>query len=110
MIKFLFLFLLITILNCSCSEKKAIINRTKAFESFEISYKDGWTRSFSLFTDSSKVYFSPQKWDSTFYGILPDSIFEVLNTTALKIVSNKLKPQKTNCFDCPVIAVKINRS
>ena len=108
MIRLRLLIIFLTIAFYSCSDKTPTTNRTSTFKSFEISYTNGWTKGFSLFVDTSKIYFSPQRWDTTYYGILPDTIFKMLDTTFLKIQADKnIKSKDEGCVDCSVLAIKI---
>jgi hypothetical protein len=91
-----------------CSDKTAIVKNSPTFKSFEISYTNGWTRGFSFIVDTNKIYFSPQRWDITYYGILPDTIFKMLDTTFFKIRSDQnIKSKDEGCVDCSVLAIKI---
>lgn len=100
------LFLIISVF--SCINKPVAKNNTVSFSSVEINYTDGWTKKFSLIVDSNKIYFVPLKWDSAFYGILPDSIFNTIKETAQKIKDDKnVKSNAIECNDCAVISIKL---
>ncbi|MFZ1799295.1 MAG: hypothetical protein WAU24_05470 [Chitinophagaceae bacterium] len=103
-------FFIITLLTLfsNCTEKPVTKNNSPSFKSFVISYSNGWAKGFSIFIDSSKIYFSPQQRDTTYYGILPDSIFKMVDTISLKIQSNKnIKSKVKSCVDCSVLAMMI---
>jgi hypothetical protein len=107
MTKIAFFILLIT-LTAGCLNKTSKKNKAVGFKSFEISYTDGWVKSFSLFADSNKIYFLQQKWDTAHFGILPDTICTLLNTAFLKIhADNQIKSRDGNCVDCQILALKI---
>jgi hypothetical protein len=108
MIRLAFFFILLTIAFYSCSDKSPATKHTPTFKSFEISYTNGWTRGFSFIVDTNKIFFSPQRFDTTYYGILPDSICDMLDTTLLKIRSNQnIKSKDEGCVDCSVLGIKI---
>lgn len=93
---------------CSCADQSKPTNQTSKFKSFEISYTDGWIKRFSFLVDSSKTYLVPTSWDSAFSGILPDTIFDLLDSTYRTILSDtSIKSIDSNCFDCSIIAVQI---
>ncbi len=108
MTRLAFLIFLLTFLFCSCSDKPKIANGALLFKSFEISYSAGWTKGFSLFVDSNKIYFSPEEFDKIYYGILPDTIFKLLDVAFLKILNEKtIKSKDDGCQDCPTLAIQI---
>lgn len=78
------------------------------FQSFEISYTDGWTKTFSLLVDTNRIYLSPHKWDTAYYGILPDTIYKLFEATFLEIEGSKsVRSKNGGCVDCPLLAIKI---
>lgn len=100
--------ILFTIIIYSCSGKRAILKNSPTFRSFEISYTNGWTKGFSFIVDTNKIFFSPQKQDTTYYGILPDTIFKIFDTIFQEIRSDQsIKSKDEGCVDCSVLAVKI---
>ncbi len=107
--KRLFFFLLIIIISFNnCTDKSTSVNSSIAFKSFEISYTNGWSSGFSILVDTNKIYFSPQLSDFSYYGILPDTIFDLLDTTFLKIRSDSnIKSKDSGCVDCPSLAIQI---
>ena len=108
MTRLTFFILLLTTVFCRCSEKKQIVSNSATFTSFEISYTNGWGKGFSFIFDSNKIFFSPQHWDTTYYGILPDTIFNLLDTTFLRIRNDdNIKSKDGGCVDCSVLAIKI---
>jgi hypothetical protein len=73
-----------------------------------MSYTNGWTRSFSFIVDSNKIYLSPYKIDTTCYGILPDTLFYLIDTFVQKVVTDtSIRTTKEKCFDCDVVAIQI---
>jgi len=101
-------FILLTNITFGCSNSDLAEYKTTTFKSFEVSYTNGWTKGFSLFVDSNKIYLLPQRWDTTYFGILPDTIFRIIDTTFLKIQSDKqIKSKDGGCVDCPILALKI---
>jgi len=92
----------------SCVDQTHSTNATTSFKTFEISYTNGWTRGFSFIVDSNKIYLSPQRFDTTYYGIIPDSVFKIIDTTFSKIrLDTNIKSKDEGCVDCSVLAVKI---
>ena len=97
---------LFAIFTLSCKDKPKP-KHPKNFISLEISYTDGWTTALSFLVDSNGVFFSPATSDSIKYGILPDSILEIINASLLEIRNDKtIKSKDDGCLDCPVLAVK----
>ena len=86
------------------SEKHAA---EKNFESFEMSYSNGWTINLSFLVDSNKIYFSPKESDTSVYGILPDSIFLLIDSVCSEMVHNNIISKNSGCLDCPVMAVRV---
>ncbi len=106
MARFAFFIVFFLTLICSCSDKVPVAN-SPAFKSFEISYSNGWTKSFSFIVDSNKIYFSPQRGDTAYYGSLPDTVLKVFETTFLKISDQTIQSKDAGCVDCSVVAIKI---
>src|SRR5688500_18185032 len=69
---------LLTVFVLSCNDKRKS-KYPKSFIGLEISYSDGWGSSVSVLVDSNGMFFSPITSDSIKYGILPDSIFQIVN-------------------------------
>ena len=61
------------------------MKKNNQFKKFEISYYNGWTRGFSFFVDTSKIFLASTKPDTLMYGILPDSTFETISSNLLKL-------------------------
>ena len=92
----------------NCTEEAVTKNTTPNFTSFEISYSNGWTKGFSIFIDSNKIFFSPHQWDTVYYGTLPDTISNMIDTAFLKILNDKsIKSKNEKCADCSILAIKI---
>lgn len=102
----LFIFVLSTIYLLSCKGKSTLKQaKTFNFTTYEISYFDGWSR-FSFAVDTSKVYLAAFKADTLEYGILPDSIFEIVNKNAFLIFKDKsITSKSVECWDCPEISI-----
>lgn len=96
-----------TILFCSCSDNKAI-RKTPIynFTTYELSFFDGWSKRFSFSIDTSKVYLTAYKGDTLRYGILPDSVFEIINKNAFLLFNDKPTTNKNKeCNDCSEISI-----
>jgi hypothetical protein len=97
-----------TILLWGCSGKNENANHPTSFKSFEISFTNGWAKGFSFFVDTNKIYFSPHGLDTANYGVLPDSIFKIIDSNCEKIQSDTtIKSKDAGCVDCSVAAIKI---
>lgn len=97
--------------SCKSSDSKIKSNNQPnlGFNKFEIGYNNGWGKSFLFALDSSKVFFTPGKYDTLYYGILPDSSFMQIKTSLSKILSDtSIKSRKTNCFDCPTVSMEVS--
>ena len=91
----------------SCTTQKHYDSYTSQFKSFEISFNSGWNKGFSFLVDSNKIYFSKQRSDTVCYGILPDSIFRLIDSVFIKVQLNNLVVSKgSQCIDCPVVAIQ----
>lgn len=91
-----------------CRDKMQTTNHPTRFKSFEISYISGGTRGFSFIVDTTKIYFSSYNIDTTYYGILPDTIFASIDTLAFKLLSDtSQRSTDDNCCDCDVVAIQI---
>jgi hypothetical protein len=108
MTRHLLAFVVLTFCVCSCSDNYKKLVPSPKFKTFEISYTNGWTKGFSFIVDSNKIYFSPKKLDSMFYGILPDSIFNLIDNIFLKIKSDTtIKSKDQGCVDCSIISIQV---
>ncbi len=109
MTKFLLqIFLTILVFGCTSKKNQDMSHlKTNGFEYFEMSYRGGWIGGFSFRADTNNIFFSPQKWDTVRYGILPDNIFHLIDTT-LMILQNDttIKSNYNYCDDCDLIALK----
>jgi hypothetical protein len=107
MTKSIFIALCIILLH-ACSENAGTTARQKNFQSFEITYTNGWERKISCLVDSNKIYFSPTTWDSANYGLLPDSIFSMVDVAAGRLrTDTSIKWWSNPCFDCPALAIRL---
>jgi hypothetical protein len=101
------IFLLATIFLCSCSAKKPIKKiEPYNFTTYELSFFDGWSTRFSISIDTSKVYLAAYKADTLRYGILPDSVFKIINENAFLLFNDKTITNKNReCWDCSEISI-----
>ncbi len=99
-------FIYILFILTSCSEKKVERIPKYNFTSFEISSFDGATKLFSFSVDTSKIFIARTKGDSLKFGILPDSIFQVINRKAAQLFQDKsVKSNQNDCYNCPIVSV-----
>ena len=92
----------------SCSNKERTKENDTSFTSYELSFTDGWSTRFSFSVDSSKFFLGTYKFDTLRYGVLPDSIFEIVNKNALKLLTDKSIPNTNiKCYDCPSISILV---
>ena len=101
------IFLLSTILICSCIDNKLKPKTdTYNFTTYELSFFDGWSTRLSISVDTSKVFLAAYKADTLRYGILPDSVFKILNMNALLLFNDKTITNKNKeCWDCSEISI-----
>jgi len=91
-----------------CSDEFKNQWRPSEFTSFEISYTDGWTKRFSFFVDSNKIYFSPQQPDTVYYGLLPGELFKLIDTCISNMhADTAIHSKLDSCMDCSMVAVKL---
>jgi hypothetical protein len=104
----LFLSSIILLFGCHEDLSKKNAKLSPSFKSFEMSYTNGWLGSFSFFIDTNKVFFAPKYQDSVFYGVVPDSIFAIVDLSFQHIKKDRknLKDIIENCSDCDDIAVE----
>lgn len=97
-----FLFLVL-----GCQQKEA---DKPSFDTFEISYTDGWITKYSFLMYSSKKYYCKTGNYYPQTGVLPDSIFQMADKLASEeLLKNQKKDSiKANCYDCPILSIKIN--
>jgi hypothetical protein len=82
-----------------------------SFTSFEMSFRGGWVGGFSFRVDSNKVFIAPSIWaqllDSVGYGLLPDSICNLIDTGLFKIRNDKsIASTKNLCDDCDQVSIR----
>lgn len=106
----LLVFIVISFTNCN----NEIVNNDKTtfkkatFTSFELSYTNGWEKRITFYVDSNKTYFTPlESYYNLKYGILPDSIFNVFDSIALKIKNKKIGDIDKSFCDCPMLRIKL---
>ena len=77
------------------------------FQVFEISFTNGWTRGFSFLVDTCKIFIASTKADTVQFGLLPDSIFKLIDTTLLVLRNDTtIKSKVSNCSDCSAVSLK----
>lgn len=107
MTRFTARFILIAFFAYSCSHKRHPVAALSKFTSFEIAYTNGWTKGFALYVDSNKIFFSPQAAEKVKYGLLPDSLFQPIDSLVLNITSDALtKSTNGGCVDCSIVAIQ----
>jgi hypothetical protein len=103
--KILFL-LLLTVFIISCSNKPSKPKETFNFTTYELSFFDGWSNRFSFSIDTSKVYLAAYKADTLRYGILPDSVFEIIKKNAFLLFNDSsIANKNSECLDCSEISI-----
>lgn len=101
MIKSIVLTIVLTLLLFCCTDKREEAKTPRRFTSFEIGYSNGWTTGISFLVDSNKIFFSPQKSNLVKYGVVPDSIFLVIEAAFQKTVADTtIKSRDRSCEDC----------
>jgi len=107
MIRFLFAIGLLIFINSNCSEKYKSAQPSPNFKSFEISYADDRGKHFSFMVGADKIYISPIGFEGAKYGILPDSLYNLINSSFLKIHYDKtIKSKDDSCEDCDIVAIE----
>ena len=102
----IFFLLLLTVFAISCSDRPSKPKETFNFTTYELSFFDGWSRRFSISIDTSKVYLATYKADTLKYGILPDSVFDIINKNALLLFNDStIRNKNRECFDCSEISI-----
>lgn len=90
----------------SCSNETPKQKEIFNFTTYELSFSDGWSTRFSFSIDTSKVYLASYKFDTLKYGILPDSIFKIINKNAFQLFNDTtIKNKNKKCYDCSEISV-----
>jgi hypothetical protein len=93
----------------SCSNKERTKKNNTSFTSYELSFTDGWSTRFSFSVDSSRFFLGTYKFDTLRYGVLPDSIFEMVDKNAFNLLTDKSVPNTNiKCYDCPSISILVN--
>ncbi len=88
----------------SCSNETPKQKEIFNFTTYELSFSDGWSTRFSFSIDTSKVYLASYKFDTLKYGILPDSIFKIINKNAFQLFNDTtIKNKNKKCYDCSEI-------
>lgn len=106
MVKNGFILCVTVIFSCTPAPEPHKARPPANFTSLEISYSNGREKKFSVLVDSSGIYFSPKFWDSCYYGVLPDHLFNLINTNVSHIRRLGVTEKITGCADCPVLAIK----
>ncbi len=113
MTKKLFIPFILLTLFISCSTDKTInqIDSSFKFTTYEISFTDGWSTRVSFSVDTSKVFLASYKVDTLLYGILPDSLFEIINNNAFTLFHDKsIVSINKECYDCPSLSILVTFS
>jgi len=85
-------------------------NPQKDFNSFDMTYYDGWAERFSFKTDSAGNYYvkSIKLENSNNTGKLPDSILFKINYLVKKIKNKQIRDGiGQSCADCPKLSIWI---
>jgi hypothetical protein len=108
--KALFGLIAIVILSASCktNEDNLPIREKRQFTSFEFSYTDAGTKSFSVRVDSNNIFFFPKTWDTVKYGLLPDTLAALVNLSVAEIIGKELNKKPDNvCEGCRALAIEL---
>jgi hypothetical protein len=89
-----------------CKVKPLLVKHPIHFESFEITSYDGWIKRFCFRVDSNKIYMIPRS-NTMDYGLLPDSIFRMIDTLCYKMSIDSIRSNDIGCYDCSVLYVKM---
>ena len=109
--KVLLTFLLVIFIS-SCSNHRSLKNVDTPFKftTYEVSFTNGWSDRFSFSVDTSKVFLAAYRFDTLRYGILPDSIFEIINKNAFTLLNDKsITNTNQECYDCSSISVLVSQ-
>ena len=85
-------------------------NQTEPFESFEISYKDGWTYNYSILVQKDGNFIFAKSFKNTLKGKLTIEDLNKLNYELCQIEKLNLKSDTLNCIDCAQISLKVERN
>ena len=110
MAKFILAVSLLMIYGCVNNQKQAVEPKVRKanFDYFEISYRGGWIGNLSFRVDSNKIYLSSDGHRVVKYGILPDSIYNSINTIVYSIQPDTIiKLHDDNCTDCSSLAINV---
>jgi hypothetical protein len=105
----LFIVILLAAYFSSCSENKPKkVDKDLYFTSYEVSYHGELGTRFSFSVDTSKVFLAVTRADTLRYGILPDSVFEIINNNAFRLFNDKsIKNEDNGCDDCPEVSILV---
>src|SRR6266496_4874180 len=92
----------------ACSDKKIGNKPSINFTRFQVGYSNGWTKSFAFKVDSNGIFFALKRNDKSIkYGLVPDSILQLIEATLLKTISSKTASSTNNiCQDCSTIILE----
>jgi hypothetical protein len=96
--------ILLSLLTISCK------NQTEPFESFEISYTDGWTYNHTILVQKNGDFIFCKSFKNTLKGKLPIEDMNILNYELYKIEKQNIKSDSLDCIDCPKISLKVERN
>jgi hypothetical protein len=106
MAKTLFIFISFIFFFSYCSNKRTDSKILAKYTTFEIGFLNSQHKGLSFWTDSNKIYFSPQA-DKVKYGLLEDSIIQLINKVVLEITSDtSIKSKENPCDRCSLLSLK----
>ena len=104
---FYYFFFITLLVSCNFKKEAPPVSEKIKFTSLTISYYSGFERHFNVIVDSNKIFFSPQELKIQ-YGILPDSIFKLVDSSVAAILSDRvIISKKISCEDCPIIGITL---
>lgn len=96
---------IVLVAGCRSAEKNHM--PSAHFKSFEISATNGWGQHFSLWVDSSKIFFSPQAAGQLKYGLLPDPVYDYIDAALVRIIADSaIKSTNMDCLDCTAVSLQ----
>jgi hypothetical protein len=92
----------------ACSDKKIATRLSINFTRFQLGYSNGWTKSVAFRVDSNRIFFALKRNDKSIkYGLVPDSILQLIEATLSKTISRKIVSSTNNiCEDCSTIILE----
>ena len=72
-----------------CNYKKEISKtRESNFTSIEFTYRNQLDTFFDFRVDSNRIFFYPKTWDTVYYGIIPDTLFSLIDSSVSYILKS----------------------